>query len=174
MKNKNNKNYIKYRTIYTLYIMLPTEQRAERIYNEILEFVESLIGDGVTYSGQLNDLGHQLFGSKFKGVFASNEIPELKNGEHAVLNLDRSDQEGSHWIAISKIDSQLLVYDSYGRSTDSIIPVLSTLNSNRGNGMIIEADRDPEQIDDEYNCGARSISFLALLELWGPQLALLV
>ena len=152
--------------------MPATEQRAEQIYNKILEFVETLIGDGVTYSGQLNDIGHQLFGDKFKGVFASNEIPELKNGEHAILNLDRSDQEGSHWIAISKLDSQILVYDSYGRSTNTIIPVLSTLAG--GNKMIIEADKDPEQTDDEYNCGARSIAWLALLELWGPQLALLV
>ena len=150
--------------------MSTSERRAERLYNEILEFIETLIGDQVTYSSQLSHIGRQIFGDKFKGVFASNEVPELKNGQHAVLNLDRSDQEGSHWIAISKRDNEILVYDSYGRSTNEIIPVLS----GSGNGTVIEADRDAEQEDDEYNCGARSLSFLILLELWGPELALLV
>ena len=145
------------------------EEYANLIYNTILkDVVEPLIGNKTTYMNDLENLGKKMLGQKFIGVYPSDKIPTLKNNEYAILNLDKSNESGSHWVAIAK-KGKTHFYDSFGRK-DNIIKSLK----NSGNGKIINTDNDAEQKTKELNCGARCISWLLLFDKWGSKYADLI
>ena len=53
----------------------------------------------------------------FRGVYASDTIPPLKNKSAVVVNLDKSSERGSHWICMFTEDGKHLEFIcSYGKS----------------------------------------------------------
>ena len=161
------------------------EEKAERIYNDVLEnIMYPLVGRGTTFSDDLKRVGCQLFGSKFAGVFASDELPELSiKMPYTIINLDKSSMQGSHWIAVvftgrsdtadnsNKLESSraaILVYDSFGRDTKTIIP--SIINK-YGRRNVEDADDDAEQHIFQDDCGQRSLAFLYVADRYGSKLA---
>ena len=150
--------------------MLNTEKEAEQLYNYYLtKKVYPLIGDKTTYLTELLGAGKKLFGVKFKGVFPSDKVPKLNDlAPYCILNLDRSDEPGSHWISLAKLDDVTLVYDSFGRDYKKIIPNLDY----SGNGRIKNTDRDAEQKILQSDCGARCIAFLMVLDKHGKDMAM--
>ena len=149
-------------------------QLAEMLYNQKLKEIEKYhTGDKTTYLGELEGVGKKLLGVKFKGVFPSDKIPILNDlAPYAILNLDRSDQSGTHWIAIAKNQDKdhTIVYDSFGRYNYKIIPSLRF----SGNGRVIDTDRDAEQKVSETNCGARCLGWLCIYDKWGEDVAKLI
>jgi hypothetical protein len=147
------------------------EREAEKIYNRIRKnIIQPILGGGMTYSTELEQVGRRFLGVAFKGVFPSDKIPKLNDlSPYAILNLDNSQESGSHWIAVAKIPEKnsLMCYDSFGRSNIKIIPSLS----HSGNGRIIDTDRDSEQKINQLDCGERSISFLLLFDKFGADVA---
>ena len=142
------------------------DQHAHLIYNTLLkDAVYPLLGNKVTYSNDLHDVGEQLLGKDFVGVYPSDQIPRLKNKQCCILNLDKSDQSGSHWIGVYKFGKKNLTYDSFGRRSSKIIPTLKNP---------LDADYDSEQMIEEEDCGARSIAFLLVCKYWSPELAKLI
>ena len=147
------------------------EKTAHREYNKILKSVKKRVGGKTTYLGQLDRAGKDIFGSRFHGVYPSDKIPKLTDKKpYAILNLDRSDEPGSHWIALAKVGNNSIVYDSFGRHHTKIIP--SLLYS--GNGKLISTDDDQEQHILATDCGARSISWLEFLDKYGAENSLLI
>ena len=148
------------------------EARANKIYNQILKLVEGQLGSTTTYQHTLQRFGKKLFGTKFAGVFAADEIPKLsKETPYAILNLDKSNEPGSHWVAAVLVSpGDIMVYDSFGRKTKHILP--SIFKS--GNGNIHMTDPDPEQADSQENCGARSFAFILLYHFYGHEMAMLI
>lgn len=146
------------------------EKEAERLYNYYLKKkVYPLIGDKTTYLSQLLGAGKKLLGVKFKGVFPSDKIPKLNDlAPYSIINLDRSDQPGSHWISLAKIGDNTIVYDSFGRDYKKIIPSLKF----SGNERIKNTDRDPEQRIEQTDCGARCLSWIMVLDKHGEDLAM--
>lgn len=146
---------------------------AERLYKLKLKEIEKYYtGDKTTYLGQLEGAGKKLLGVKFKGVFPSDKIPILNDlVPYCILNLDRSGEPGSHWIALAKMENgNTLFYDSFGRDGSKLIPNVQY----SGNGRIINAERDSEQKVSETNCGARCLSFLCIMEQYGEDIAKLI
>ena len=125
---------------------------------------------GTTYLTQLNKLGEKYIGAgNFVGTFPSDKIPKLQPGQCCILNVDRSTQPGSHWVAVARgPKSQCYVYDSFGRKGTDLIPNLRW----KFPGKIIDSDRDGEQEIQETNCGARCISWLRVLYEKGIKVAL--
>ena len=119
----------------------------------------SMVGGKVTYGNQLDMVAKRAFGDKFVGVFSSDQIPKLTDGQSAIINLDTSRQPGSHWIAIGKLGPKIIVYDSFGRKTKQILPKLLAHH--------IDTEYDAEQSVDEYNCGARTLAFLYVFHNYG-------
>ncbi len=156
------------------------EEQVLKKYNTYLNHVYKLVGDKTTYDSQLADAGRYLFGIKFKGVFPSDKIPRLNDlKSYAILNLDKSTEGGSHWIAIAKVpcksrdtsgENTLMIYDSFGWSHRKIIPSLNL----SGNGRIKNTDLDSEQDVLETNCGARCLAWLAVFDNFGADAAILV
>ena len=149
-----------------------SESDAHKKYDTILRSIKKLVGGKTTYLQQLAKAGTKLFGAKFHGVYPSDKIPQLSNRTpYCILNLDRSDQAGSHWIAVAKSNNDLIVYDSFGRTHKTIIPSLG-----RGfvGGKVINTDRDCEQDIMATDCGARSLAWLVFFDRYGAKNALLI
>jgi hypothetical protein len=150
------------------------EKQAELIYNNYLtNIVYPLIGNKTTYLGELEGAGKKLLRVKFKGVFPSDKIPKLNDlSPYCILNLDKSTESGSHWIALAKMpnSNDSLVYDSFGRDYRKIIPNLNL----SGNGRIDNTDKDSEQEILETDCGARCLAWLLVFDKQGADVAKLI
>lgn len=151
------------------------ERDAVYLYKRILKtIIYPLLGRKVTYLSDLDSIGHQFLKHKFKGVFPSDQIPKLTELQpYCILNLDKSTETGSHWVAIAKIpgkQKKVLFYDSFGRKGSKIIPKLEL----SGNGRVINTDDDAEQGVMETDCGCRCLAFLLLCEHWGLEKAKLI
>ncbi len=143
---------------------------AEAAYLKVLdERIYPILGRYTTWSRDLNRLGLQTFGLRFAGTFPSDKLPNLSDSmPYALLNLDKSTEGGSHWIAIAKYPSEtkFMVYDSYGRPTKQIIPCVLEKYKN-----VVATDPDPEQGILEEDCGARSFAWLVFFDRAGPTAA---
>lgn len=149
------------------------EKKAEALYKKILHDVELEIGSDSTYAVELDKIGRRYLGIKFRGVFPSDKIPRLNDlTPYCILNLDRSGEPGSHWVALAKVENtrKSIIYDSFGRSHAKIIPSLHY----SGNGRIVNSDQDSEQGVLQQNCGARSVAFLILFDRHGFDVAKLI
>lgn len=124
-----------------------------------------------TYLNELNRIGKQRFGSKYHGTYASDQIPKLKPMQSCILNLDKGNQPGSHWIAVARgRKNQCYVYDSFGRRGVELIPALRW----KLPGRVVDSDRDIEQAINETNCGARCISWINVFYTQGIKKALTI
>lgn len=149
------------------------ERYAMNIYNSILKDVEKNVGNTSTYSTDLERYGKKRFGVHFKGVYASDRIPSLNTlQKFAIINADKSNEPGSHWIAIAHDPDKDITYcyDSFGRKNTQILPGLKV----SGNGRIIDSDRDAEQHIMEENCGARCLAWLLFYDTYGSKASLLI
>lgn len=127
-----------------------------RIYDNVLGVIQKWMGKGTTYSSELLNAGRDMFSDKFKGVFPFDKIPKTKKG-YMIINLDDSDEPGSHWIA--KADNML--YDSFGRDFSKYVK-----------GAKKSSDKDSEQSVVESNCGQRCLAWLYIFDKFGPKAAL--
>ncbi len=135
----------------------------EELYSKELKNIYNKLGKGVTYGDQLNKYATSLFGNKFKGVYAADELEPLKrfNTGYFIYNLDDSDEPGSHWIAVIKHDSGILVYDSFARSTKLIAPNLYAI------GNVKDTEYDAEQSIYQDDCGSRFIAAIKIYYEFG-------
>jgi hypothetical protein len=152
----------------------------DKIYKTILTRVEKTLGSGVTYNTDLLQYGKDIFGKKFHGVYAADKLPKLtKTQPYAIINLDKSAEDGSHWVALAKTSSgggerssksgdKIIFYDSFGRPNRSILPMLR----DEGKIKILDTEDDAEQEIVEENCGARCITFLIMFDKFGEKIAL--
>ena len=142
------------------------EKYAEHLYNKILnEIVIPIVGKEETNSQELYDISTTLLKDKFKGVFASDQITRLTILKpYAIVNVDKSNQPGTHWLAMARVRNKTYVYDSFGRDVKTLIPSLSHTVKN------IDTS-DAEQLVTQNSCGARCIAFLLLLDLFGVKYA---
>lgn len=112
---------------------------------------------------------------RFRGVFACDEVPDLNIHDSAILNLDDSNGSGTHWIAIYKpTETQVIVYDSFGRAIQSLSPEI-TSQLKTGGEILKNTRPDAEQQEtgpDSETCGQRSISWLLYVYQYGPRRAI--
>jgi hypothetical protein len=133
----------------------------------LLKKVEKKIGNNkTTYSTDLDKLCKHYFNDMFVGCYPSDQIPILsKERCYCIVNLDSSNQSGSHWVSLAYKHNKYIFYDSFGRSQNEI---LKSLN----NRQVIQTENDAEQTVTESNCGQRSCAFLLFLHMYGVNDAL--
>lgn len=144
---------------------MDTNARAERIFRELVPLIEDILGHGITNGRQLDGLGSALFGKLWNGVYASDQIGRPKKAGAYIINLDSSDEPGSHWVGLyifNDFSRRSLLFDSFGRPTAEILPGLV------GYGA---TDPDKNQRIKQTDCGSRSMAFLVLANGWGYDLA---
>ena len=47
-------------------------------------------------------------------TFSKDEIPLIENNKSLIFNLQNSNQTGSHWIALSRKDNNIFIFDRFG------------------------------------------------------------
>ncbi len=103
-----------------------------------------------------------VYGRKFNPLDVNGLLQSGKRTAGLVLNLDRSDQPGSHWVAIY-LDLQNRVmeyYDSYGvRAGKHVKAFLESLSARDGKPWIYKENRNENQRKDS-ECGVYSIHFI--------------
>ena len=140
------------------------ERKANKLYNLCLVKLQKMIGSGVTYNTQIDEICKKLFGSKFKGCLARDEYKRCRDEGYYVVNLDNSNEPGEHWVGIViQSKKRPLIYDSFGRSMTKYFGKNNELTQ-----------KDVEQDDKEENCGQRSISFLMVYDKLGRKAAKLI
>ena len=50
----------------------------------------------------------------FIGCFSKDQIPLIENNKSIIMNLQNSNQPGSHWIALKRVNNTVFVFDSFG------------------------------------------------------------
>ena len=120
-------------------------------YNNYLKLIENDIGNSTTTNIQLDKYCKLVFGKNYKGCFSLDNIPNLKNNQCCIFNLDKSHEPGSHWMGLYKSGKHNIIYDSFGRKSKKLNVPLKNY---------IDTEYDAEQKIIETNCGARCISFL--------------
>lgn len=141
---------------------------ADQLYNQILKGIVAKHGNDVTYSDFLMTEGRKRFGKKFAGVFPSDKVPKMKVGSYAIVNLDKSNEPGSHWVAVVKGSKKIYVYDSFGRASHQILRDSSIMGAGT---TISDTEHDAEQDVDEDNCGQRVLAWLELFNQHGWKVA---
>lgn len=143
----------------------------DKLYKSTVRNISKMIGnDKSTTNVQLDELGKLLFGVKWSGVYAADQFPNFSgNKKYAIMNLDESWMNGSHWIAVIKDNSNLLVYDSFGRPAKDLIPDLEERFIQNGGKKIINTEDDAEQSKQQASCGQRSLSAIFIYDQWGKK-----
>ena len=67
---------------------------------------------------QLEKLAKYLKINNFRGVFCRDTLPKVPNEKEAgIVNLNKSQEPGSHWISYYKDGSKRIYFDSFGQIT---------------------------------------------------------
>ena len=50
----------------------------------------------------------------FIGCYSKDQIPLIEDNKSIIINLQNSNQPGSHWIALKRVNNTIFVFDSFG------------------------------------------------------------
>lgn len=91
----------------------------------------------------------------FRGVYMRDNLPNNPNNvECAILNLDISINDGTHWVAYVKVKKYAQYFDSYGLKPPMELINYLTMKT------ILFYNYENCQKNNPYNCGHLSIKFL--------------
>lgn len=111
---------------------------------------------GIT-NGELEKLCKKFLDNKFLGVFPSDVIPKSRKSLWSVIfNLSAHDEEGSHFIAITKRKRKIFYFDSFGKNCTNI----NLLEFLKSFGLDIEYNSIKIQDDRSSLCGYYCFYFL--------------
>ena len=140
-------------------------------YDKILNTIYKALGRGVTTDNQLNRIGKKLLAKRYIGTFPQDIkpqqiMPKTRAGNcYFIINTDLTKGPGLHWVSVyySKADDKFYVYDSFARSSCSLLPhFIRTIGSS-----YIDINKKGDQANDEDNCGQRSLAFLIFVHKHG-------
>ena len=144
---------------------------ADRLFkNKKKQFISEL-GKKALSDEQLNKLGKQMFGDKYIGTFAQDKLP-MTSG-YFIVNVDTSKRintDKAHWIGIYQTEKCMYVYDSYGRHTRFILPIIFNKTKKR----IVDSKHDPEQYGYSELCGHLAMAWLCVVRDKGIRQALTI
>ena len=119
---------------------------------------------------QINKLGKELIGTKWKGVFTQDRVPNTTG--FMIANTDSSrhiNSDSSHWTGIYQTPKTMFVYDSFGRTTKYVLPLIYAKTKKK----IVESSLDPEQYGANSEiCGQLALSWLCVANDLGIRKAL--
>ena len=114
-------------------------------------------------------MGKALFKNKYHGTYSSDQLPNLNaKSPYAIVNVDKSTQSGSHWVAVFYHKKKYLIFDSFGRKTKALIPAMYK------KWRTVDTDYDANQLEKQNDCGPRSAAFLKICDEFGWDSAKLI
>lgn len=130
----------------------------EQIKSKLIKYVE-IIKKSKNIKPLSNfDIENSIKRKDFRGCFMKDELPNKPNkNECGVLNLQNSDQKGSHWVCWIKNDNYKIYFDSYGDAN----PPIELVKYLGENNMWLNEDRF-QNYGDPPICGHLCLEFLKL------------
>ena len=91
----------------------------------------------------------------FRGVFMRDELPKNSNPiECGIMNLNKSEQIGSHWVCFVRNKKDRIYFDSFGQITPlELQKYLKTKQEFKNNTSIIKRNTDIVQRVNTHVCG---------------------
>ena len=148
---------------------------AEKLFKKYKKQFVTTLGKKALDDGQLTQLGRNIFGDKYIGTFAQDKYPMNKNG-FAIVNKDTSKKintDDAHWVAIYTTKTRLYIYDTFGRHTSFVLPIIYE-KAAKHNKKIYESKNDPEQYGYSEICGQLAIAWLCVVKDLGIRKALTI
>lgn len=142
-----------------------TDTDIKKSLKEYKKQLISLMGKDALMSTELTKMGKKLFGKKYLGTYAQDKFPMGLNG-YCINNTDLDGEPGTHWVALVFEPKTCYVYDSFGRTTERLLPVLDK-RFHAKNFVTIDSETKPEQYGDTQICGILSLSFLLCCDTYG-------
>jgi len=128
------------------------------------EIIE-LVGEGPMTNIDIDQICKSHFGKEYIGTFPQDKIPLNKKG-YAIINVDREGKPGSHWVALVFSNSHCYIFDSFGRYSSKLLPILIK-NLKHKHIIAIDSKHNKEQAENTDICGQLSIAFLMTVEKFG-------
>ena len=129
------------------------------------------VGRSATSDTQLREIGDEVLGRRFIGVYPQDEIPLGRTGL-IIANTDTSNAPGVHWVAMVLTPKTIYVFDSFARATNQLLKVLSKKAKDK-HIKIVDSDRsDAEQRDSSSLCGQLCLAWLCVVKQAGVRAAL--
>jgi hypothetical protein len=141
---------------------------AEKLFKKYKKIFIKMFSKKALDNHQLDEIGNNLFGKKYIGTFAQDKFPVNKIG-YSIVNVDTSKRintDKAHWVAIYSTKTKLYVYDSFGRSTKFVLPIIASA-ALKANKNIIESKRDQEQYGYTEVCGHLCLAWLCVVNDMG-------
>ena len=116
--------------------------------------IEIEVNRGLT-NFQLLDYAEKLQIPNFRGVFMRDTLPNNpKQVECGIVNLDRSNENGSHWVCYMKIKTNRIYFDSFGQDVPiEIARYLKTTKEFNDKSAVIARNTDIVQRFNTHVCG---------------------
>jgi len=115
----------------------------------------------------LIELAKKLKIENFRGVFMRDNLPkksEQKNKECGIVNFNKSNEPGTHWVCYFKNGKTKIYFDSFGQITlDEIQKYLKTKNEYENEKGVIQRNTDIVQRINTHVCGHLCLFVLASL-----------
>lgn len=91
----------------------------------------------------------------FRGVFMRDELPKVdRQIECGIVNLNRSDEMGSHWVCYVRNQNDRIYFDSFGQITPlELQEYLKTPKEFNTNKAVIQRNSDVVQRPNSHVCG---------------------
>lgn len=114
---------------------------------------------------ELIEYAKKLKIKNFRGVFMRDTLPLVAhNNECGIVNLNTSNQEGSHWVSYLINGSQRIYFDSFGQVTPiELQKYLKTKAEWNGNLQVIQRNTDIVQHLNTHICGHLCLFILTSL-----------
>ena len=144
---------------------------ADRLFKKKKKQFISELGKKALSDEQLNKLGKQMIGDKYIGTYAQDKLP-MPSG-YFIVNVDTSKRintDKAHWLGIYQTEKCMYVYDSYGRHTRFILPIIFNKTKKR----IVDSKHDPEQYGYSELCGHLAMAWLCVVRDKGIRQALTI
>lgn len=135
-------------------------------FNKVKSEIIKKWGNHALSDLEVAEIGDELLGKKFKGVFPIDRVPINRYEKYMIANVDKSGLPGSHWVAIYTISNRIYIYDSFSRSSKKLLKPLYNRAKER-NYKIIDVNKKPDQKSNSMVCGPISISWLYMTDIYG-------
>jgi hypothetical protein len=148
--------------------------KEKQVTEQFRKFKISLIrqlGKKALFDSQIDQVGKQLFGSKWLGVHPQDKFV-LKPGYQIINTVTSEDKVGEHWVSLYCSGKTINVYDSFARPTSELLKVL-TKKAKQMKVRVVDSDRsDAEQRGSSEVCGVLSLAWLLCVKHYGIRAAL--
>ncbi len=150
-------------------------KEVDEVFNQNFYSLVKKLGESTTNNVQLHKLGKKYFGDLWLGANSQDEVQLPKNKySFQIINTDISSNPGIHWIGLFTSPKMAYVYDSYGRNTEKLLPILCK-QLKREKLKYKESLRDAEQFGATSKiCGQLSMAWLMVVFDYGIEAALLI